>query len=535
MIRISRGLAALVYAGVPACEFDPSGQGSTSAATFASTSPSSEDDSGSSAVTGSEGDGGSSHGESDSGGACMPGNVGCPCDAGACFDVLTCMGNVCVVPSCPNAIVEIGEACDDGNGIDDDGCDIDCKASSGVARVALGIEHTCVVLHGGEVRCWGNGTHGKTGHGDPATIGDMLPASSSETLVLPGPVDRVALAVDSSCALLRDGTITCWGNVAEGRLGYGPAVVEDVGDTEPAGSAGAVDIGGAAIDVALGAAHTCAVRDDGRVLCWGSGASGRLGSGSTMSIGLAQRPVDVPAVDLGALAATRVVAGLAHTCALLANQEVRCWGESESGILGDPSFTQDFGDDPDEVPAAGASVQLGGPATAIDAGNQHTCALLANSTVRCWGFGNAGRLGLGSNDNIGDDETPADHAVQLGGNALQIVAGRAHTCAVRDDNALVCWGTGNSGKLGTGANDDLGDVPEQVPSMLVPVVVHDEAGVALLAVDAGGDHTCARLTGGRLRCWGEADQGQLGYGNEDDIGGPMRSILQAGDVPVGFP
>src|SRR5687768_7707393 len=106
MIRISRGLAALVFAAVPACEFDPSGQSSTSAATVASTAPNTDDSSGPGAQTSTEDDdgGSSSSGESDGSDGCVPGNVGCACDAGACLDVLSCMGNVCVVPSCPNAI-----------------------------------------------------------------------------------------------------------------------------------------------------------------------------------------------------------------------------------------------------------------------------------------------------------------------------------------------------------------------------------------------------------------------------------------------
>lgn len=531
MRSFGRGLARLALVGVAACSFDSEGQSGSGSATIASTIDPSDT---SSAASSDSGEGPSGGGTVDPDTGCPPGNIGCPCDENdACHDVLSCVDDVCLSPSCGNGMKEAFEDCDDDNEIDDDGCDANCMVSQGVARLALGLDSTCVVFHSGAVRCWGNPERGKTGHGDLMQYGLTVPTNAAPTLVLGGASSKVGLGVQSSCALKVDGSIVCWGAVTIGMLGYGPAIVEDIGDTEPANTGGAVDIGGNAIDIAVGAEHVCAVRIDGRVLCWGNGATGRLGYGSVASVGITETPATIGPVDLGGMAATHVAAGLAHSCALLENQEVHCWGSVEHGILGDPTLVQNLGDDVGETPAMGVKVDLGGPAIAIDAGNQHTCALLANSTVRCWGFGSGGRLGLGTGDDIGDNETPALLPVDLGGPAVQIAVGRAHTCALRQDGALLCWGTGDAGKLGSDATMDLGDQPEEVPAMLLPVLVVNEPGVAVLSVDGGGDHTCARLSGGRVRCWGRANQGQLGYGDAMDVGSGQRTILQAMDVPVG--
>ena len=123
----------------------------------------------------------------------------------------------------------------------------------------------------------------------------------------------------------------------------------------------------------------------------------------------------------------QISAGGSHTCALLDNGAVRCWGSNEYGQLGYPN-TPNIGDD--EPAGAGGDVVLGGPAIQISAGGIMTCALLATGSVRCWGYGADGGLGYGNTNNIGDDETPASAGdVPIGGRAVQLSAGVA-TCAL---------------------------------------------------------------------------------------------------------
>jgi len=112
----------------------------------------------------------------------------------------------------------------------------------------------------------------------------------------------------------------------------------------------------------------------------------------------------------------------------------------------------------------------GRTARAITAADEHTCALLDNGRVRCWGFGNSGRLGYGTTNDIGDDETPGSVGpVDLGSGrtARAITAGGAHTCALLDNGAVRCWGWGDSGRLGYGNTNTIGD--DETPGTVGPV------------------------------------------------------------------
>jgi len=149
-----------------------------------------------------------------------------------------------------------------------------------------------------------------------------------------------------------------------------------------------------------GAAHSCALLSDGTVRCWGSSAFGQLGYGNTTSIGDNESATTTVAVSLGGIA-TAITAGGDHTCALLVDGSFRCWGRGVNGELGGAS-TRNIGDG--ELPSTEAVVPVGGAVTQVSAGRTHTCAVLTTGAVRCWGNGLNGRLGLASTTTIGDDE-----------------------------------------------------------------------------------------------------------------------------------
>lgn len=142
---------------------------------------------------------------------------------------------------------------------------------------------------------------------------------------------RVDSSYSHSCAIAANGTLHCWGDGFGGELGYGNT--NNIGDNESPGSAGAVDLGGhSAVAVSVGDNHTCAILDDHTVRCWGEGASGQLGYGNTNNIGDNETPGSVGPVNLGAgRTAMEVSAGGSHTCALLDDDTVRCWGLGSSG------------------------------------------------------------------------------------------------------------------------------------------------------------------------------------------------------------
>ncbi len=413
------------------------------------------------------------------------------------------------------------------------------QASQPSARVAgwldAGRLHTCAVVPPAQLRCWGLGLDGALGHGDTATIGDDEPPAAA------GPVDvgagRAVEAVSTgaahTCALLDRGAVRCWGFGGDGRLGY--ASTSTIGDDEPPAAAGPVDlgVGRGARAISAGMAHTCAVLDDGAVRCWGFNSDGRLGYGRTDLIGDNEPPGSVGPVRLGAgRTALAIASGGAHTCAVLDDGAVRCWGRGDDGQLGYGSVGN-VGDD--ETPDLIGPVDLGAGrrAVAIAAGDRHTCAVLDDGTVRCWGLGAAGRLGYANVQSIGDTETPAAAGpvyLGLGRTARAITAGDDHTCALLDDGGVRCWGDGGYGRLGYASQAAIGD--DETPAAAGPVDLG--AGRTALAISAGGEHTCARLDDGSVRCWGRGVHGRLGSCSRESVGDD-ETPGSAGPVDLGIP
>lgn len=335
-----------------------------------------------------------------------------------------------------------------------------------------------------------------------------------------GPIMQVAAGGAHTCAVA-SGVVKCWGMSSSGQLGY--AVLGDVGDDEAPRTRPGVDVGPGIVDLALGGAHTCARVSTGAVRCWGLGASGQLGYGNIDAVGDTETPASAGDVNLGGVV-KQVVAGDSHTCALLTDGSVRCWGANASGQLGYGNINQ-VGDN--ELPSSAGSVALGEPAVGLAAGDAHTCAVLASGGVRCWGSGLNGRLGYGNLASVGDNETPSQQAaIAFNASAVAIAAGAAHTCALLADGTVWCWGSGGFGQLGYGNTTTLGDNEVATTAGAVSL------GAIATAIVAGGDHTCALLASGDVRCWGRAVNGELGLGSISNVGdGEVPSAVAV--VPVG--
>jgi alpha-tubulin suppressor-like RCC1 family protein len=382
-------------------------------------------------------------------------------------------------------------------------------------QVSAGGSHTCALLEGGQVRCWGLNWTGQLGAGgnSMATIGDDEPAGWNGDVDVGGTAAQIAAGSVETCALLDTGTVRCWGY----RLDRGI-----VGDDESPAAYDPVGLGGPAVRIAAGG-HACAVLETGALRCWGSNVLGQLGYGHTDDIADEEAPILAGDIDLGGVA-VQVAVGAAHTCALLDTGAVRCWGYNWYGQLGYGHW-QIIGDD--ETPATAGDVDLGGSAVGIATGAFHTCALLDTGAVRCWGDNAYGQLGYGNTEDIGDDETPASAGdVGLGGTAVRIATGATHSCALLDTGAVRCWGRNNRGQLGYGNDNTIGD--DETPASAGDVNI---GGVAI-GITAGANHTCALLESGAVRCWGNNYYGQLGYGNTEDIGDDEQPFT-AGDVDVG--
>jgi cysteine-rich repeat protein len=391
--------------------------------------------------------------------------------------------------------------------------------------VAVGISHSCILLNTGAVRCWGRGDEGQLGYGNDNQIGDDEAPASAGNVDVGGVVEQVVAGLYHTCARLNDGTVRCWGRGIGGVLGYGNT--EDRGDTENSSSfLEPVDLGGTVEQLAAGANHNCAILEGGMIRCWGFAADGKLGYGNLEDIGDNETPASVETVDVGGTV-IQVAAGEYHTCALLEDRTVRCWGEAS--LLGHPENVETIGDDEDPVELE--PVMLGEPVLQISAGSSHTCAVLNSNRVRCWGYGAQGQLGYGDIETIGDDEVPAvAPTVQVGGLVEKVVTGQFHTCVVLEGGTVRCWGEGVYGQLGYGDIETIGDNETPI-SVEFPV----DVGENVMQMASRMTHNCAILDTGGVRCWGKADEAQLGHPGDLDKIGDDETPASKDDVPCLLP
>ena len=327
--------------------------------------------------------------------------------------------------------------------------DVDLGGATATA-ISAGAYHTCALLTGGAVRCWGNNLNGQLGLGNNETIGD----DESPTTDVDLGVAAVAISAGRyhTCAVLRGGAVRCWGYGFDGQLGLDDH--ENIGDDERPTTN--VDLGGAtAVAVSAGAEHTCAILTGGVVRCWGETQAGRLVRGSSLSGAHTESPTSD--VDLGGATAVAISASFYHTCVILTGGAVRCWGSGGYGQLG-------LGNN-DIVDPPTMDVDLGGAsATAVSTGTWGTCVALADGAVRCWGWSYTGQLGLGTIDIVGDDEVPTvDVDLGPGGYATTVTSGSDSSCALLIVGALRCWGENSFGALGLGHTEAIGD--DEVPTV----------------------------------------------------------------------
>lgn len=242
---------------------------------------------------------------------------------------------------------------------------------------------------------------------------------------------------------------------------------------------------GTAVVVVAGSSHTCALTAAGGVDCWGTNHFGELGDGTAEG---AFVPNPSPVSVTGLTGGIRTISsGSDHTCVLMKRGTVSCWGLNQFGELGEGDLVNR------NAPVAVRGLK---GIRAITAGDGQTCALTSSKAVWCWGLNIQGQLGDGTT--VNRSRPVRVHGL---GPVRSIDAGGVHTCAVTTVGAVRCWGFNEFGQLGDGTTVDR-HTPVPVAGLA--------AGVRMIA--AGGLHTCALTTGGRVLCWGGNSQGQLGDG-----------------------
>jgi Regulator of chromosome condensation (RCC1) repeat len=370
-----------------------------------------------------------------------------------------------------------------------DGTVFDADSGSDATRPLLltaNGNQACALLPDAAVYCWGGYIPGL-----------LSPNAACGPCLEPVPVDfgdaarpvRIASGYDHVCVVLADGNARCWGDNTAGELGVGPVPFVT-------GSLGVVD-GTGFSQIVAGFGVTCGLLTDGGVVCWGSNASGLLGADVDGSMDM---PPAVP--GLSGVAEVELASELA--CARLVNGGVVCWGDGTAD-----GFDCDAGAicSPSPVP-----ISLGdaGDATVarLSVGAAHACALMTDTTVRCWGFNDEGQLGDGTDTNrvtavlfgFKGTSSPLAGVVNLG-------CGSNTTCVVFEDGGLACAGNLSAFGLPTSEGAEL--IP-QVPGTDGSVAMPPVQSVALNATNSGT--MCFALTAGGADCIGDTIHGELGRG-----------------------
>ena len=279
-------------------------------------------------------------------------------------------------------------------------------ALSNVVDVAAGAFFACARDPKGAVQCWGDDTNG--------TLGDRTQTStpSPVTVQIPGAASAVGGGHLHNCAVLTSGAVECWGGNPHGQLGDGTTTSNLTPVTAIASGAAAVSAGDY---------DTCAIVSGGFVQCWGSNMYGQIGDGTTTD-----RSTPTTALVAGA---TAIAVGSGHACAITAGGAVQCWGRNDVGQLGDGTTTQRS--TPITAIAANAvSIAV----SAFDYNPAHTCAVLADGSVECWGSNEFGQLGDGTTN----DQYAPETVISSG--AAAVTCGTRHTCALMLDGTVRCWG-----------------------------------------------------------------------------------------------
>jgi alpha-tubulin suppressor-like RCC1 family protein len=237
--------------------------------------------------------------------------------------------------------------------------------------------------------------------------------------------------------------------------------------------------------ISAGYNHTCVVPGSTAPKCWGNNAYGQLGNGTQVT---SSSPVLLPPLS----GTTKIAAGNRFSCALHSTGAVKCWGINDYGQIGDTTVFDKY------VPTSVSGVAS---ATSIATGFAHACAIIgsgASSTVKCWGNNSYGQVGNGASGTL--VTTPVAVTSLTGATALAL--GSYHSCALLTTGAVKCWGLNTSGQLGNTTSTNSSS-PVQVSGLT--------SGVSEISV--GSYYTCAALSAGGIKCWGDNFSGGFGDGS----------------------
>ncbi len=365
----------------------------------------------------------------------------------------------------------------------------------GVTSITQGSGHTCALLAGGGIDCWGYNVYAQLGNGGTANA--LVPTPATDFTTAPA----VAAGQLHTCAVLSGGTVACAGFNVEDGLDGGSGGYDDGGLAFVPGLTNVTA-------VATNNYNSCALITGGTVQCWGAGVGnhGQLGNGTTSE--MSSTPVPVTGLT-GVMALT---AGQNHFCALVTGGTVQCWGFNGSGALGNGASGVS-GCSCSDVPVTTMVTGV----TAIAAGFNFTCALLSGGTVDCWGDDTYNELGTAGTTTCpgfpaSQPCSPLPTAVPGITGATAISAGQNYACALLAGGTVECWGTVTFSTAGG--------------LKLLPTVIPGLSGVTALFSDTATDNLCVELPDTSVLCGGGNVDGQMGDG-QDGGTSAMTPVLAA--------
>ena len=366
-------------------------------------------------------------------------------------------------------------------------CNINTDGACGPAsytQIDVSGTTTCAVVSDGSLFCWGGNPLGEMG---PTTTGNHLVPFR---IPYQQKVRTVATGYGFTCVLLLTGQVDCWGQNGNGALGCANPQASSMGPLctpYPPGSA--------ISQLVAGAERACVGMSKGIVQCWGRNDHYDLGDGTNVS---KYAPVTV----LGIETAIAIASGVWQACAVLEGGSAKCWGANNRAELGNGTTAA--------TPSATFVSGLDGKTDkvmAVSAAEDHSCLVLEDGSIRCFGENLYGELGDGKTV-----MSLVPVVAQFPKGATDVATGIQFTCALFGSSTMQCLGKGGAGQLGNGAF-------AQSPS---PVVVNLPEGTFVKALAAKFNHICVLGSEGRLWCWGDNSSGQLGTGTNKNASRPFE-------------
>ena len=370
--------------------------------------------------------------------------------------------------------------------------------------LSSGYWFNCTLTNEGRVLCWGDNARGNLGNGtgvdsDRPVLVSGIDGSSWDNIAV-----SLVLRHQSACALMKSGSMKCWGHNSNGQLGKG-----DTFNANVPGTVSGIDAtGGAttrAIGIAVGSAHTCAILQNYSVSCWGSSTFGQTGVNIFGGYILTPAPVTALNGIIDDKSIVSLAAGEHHTCAISISGKLYCWGKNADGQLG-------IGNSTDQATPQAVALFDGltsaTTAKALALGSASTCALTAAGTVLCWGANNYSQLGDNTSTNRTlpsssfpvkvSASTTLSNVSQISGYGMSANNTNQTFCATDTSGFVYCWGNNFYSQLGDGTNTKSA-LAKKITSL---------SGITQVSV--GLNNVCATRNNGAVYCWGKNGVGELG-------------------------